>query len=68
MEDLFTAFNDDVRHVVRQTANMAVVTSQEEQLTDGDSSVSVSHCTLRFSPWGFGGGGGGDVFLRITQR
>ena len=49
---------------------MAVVTSQEEQLTDGDSSVSVSHRTLRFSTWGGGGGGGGGgrFPLRITQR
>lgn len=41
VEDLFTAFSDDVRHVVRHTAKMAVVSSPEEQLTDGDNSVSV---------------------------
>jgi len=39
MEDLFTAFSDDVRHVVRHTAKMAVVSSPEEQLTDGDNST-----------------------------
>lgn len=39
MDDLFSTFNDDVRHVVRHTAKMAVLSSQEEQPTDGNGSV-----------------------------
>ena len=41
MDDLFKAFKDDVRHVVRHTAKMAVLSSQEEPLTDGINTVSV---------------------------
>lgn len=41
MDDLFSAFSDDVRQVVRCTAIMAVV-SQNEQLKDGDDSVNLS--------------------------
>lgn len=40
MDDLFSAFSDDVRQVVRCTAIMAVV-SQNEQLKDGDDSVNL---------------------------
>ena len=53
MDDLFSAFNDDVRHVVRHTAKMAVLSSQEEQPTDGNDSVRVlitqlfSHSSLK---------------------
>ena len=39
MDDLFAAFNDDVRHVVRHTAKMAVLSSQEEQAIDRNDSV-----------------------------
>ena len=42
MADLFTAFGDDVKHVVRDIAKMAVVSSQEEQLSIGDTQNSVS--------------------------
>lgn len=41
MDDLFSAFSDDVRHVVRCTAKMAVV-SQNEQLKDSGDSVNLS--------------------------
>ena len=41
MDDLFSAFSDDVRHVVRCTAKMAVV-SQNEQLKDSSDSVNLS--------------------------
>lgn len=33
-------FNDDVKHIVRHIAKMAVVSSQEEQLIGGENSVS----------------------------
>ena len=39
MDGLFAAFNDDVRHVVRHTAKMAVLSSQEEQAIDRNDSV-----------------------------
>lgn len=41
MDDLFSAFSDDVRQVVRCTAIMAVA-SQNEQLKDSDDSVNLS--------------------------
>ena len=39
MDGLFAAFNDDVRHVVRHTAKMAVLSTQEEEPTDRNDSV-----------------------------
>ena len=39
MDGLLSAFNDDVRHVVRHTAKMAVLSSQEELPTDRNDSV-----------------------------
>lgn len=41
MDDLFSAFSDDVRQVVRCTAIMAVA-SQNEQLKDSDDSVNLN--------------------------
>ncbi|RMX47546.1 hypothetical protein pdam_00019081 [Pocillopora damicornis] len=38
-DDLVAAFTDDVRHTVRQTAKMAVLSSQEEKPKDGNTSV-----------------------------
>lgn len=39
MDGLFSAFNDDVRHIVRHTAKMAVLSSHEEQAIDRNDSV-----------------------------
>lgn len=39
MDGVFSAFNEDVRHVVRHTAKMAVLSSQEEPPTDGNDST-----------------------------
>lgn len=41
MDELYTAFNDDVRHIVRHIAKMAVFSSREEQLTDENNTVSA---------------------------
>ena len=41
MDELFTDFGEDVKHLVRHIAKMAVVSSQEEQLSTGDTLNSV---------------------------
>ena len=41
MDELFTAFGEDVKHLVRHIAKMAVVSSQEEQLSTEDTLNSV---------------------------
>ena len=46
MDDLFAAFNDDVKHVVRHTAKMAVLSSREEQPRNGDTTVSALHTVI----------------------
>lgn len=38
IDDLVAAFNDDVRHIVRHTAKMAVLSSQEEKPKDENTS------------------------------
>ena len=41
MDELFTAFGDDIKHLIRHIAKMAVFSSQEEQLSTGDTLNSV---------------------------
>ena len=59
MDELFAAFNDDVRQVVRQTAKMAVLSSREEQPIDNNSTVSV---------WGGKGLEASETFLAKRQQ
>ncbi|KAL9988342.1 hypothetical protein ACROYT_G002777 [Oculina patagonica] len=39
MEEIYTAFNDDVRHIVRHIAKMAVLSSHEEHPTDENNTT-----------------------------
>lgn len=41
MDQLFTTFGEDVKHLVRHIAKMAVVSSQDEQLSTEDTLNSV---------------------------
>ena len=41
MDELFTTFGEDVKHLVRHIAKMAVVSSQDEQLSTEDTLNSV---------------------------
>ncbi|KAM7447173.1 the TRAFAC class myosin-kinesin ATPase superfamily [Porites harrisoni] len=45
MDELFTDFGEDVKHLVRHIAKMAVVSSQEEQLSTGDTLNSTDDDT-----------------------
>ena len=49
MDELFTHFGEDVKHLVRHIAKMAVVSSQEEQLSTGDTLNSVTRHQYGFS-------------------
>lgn len=41
MDELFTTFGEDVKHLVRHIAKLAVVSSQDEQLSTEDTLNSV---------------------------
>ena len=65
VDDIFTALDDDIGVVVRQTAKMAVLSSQEEHLVDDDDTVHAYFVNL-LGYWG--GGVGRDGYTRKSKE